>query len=110
VKWTFIYDAKSIVEAVSSAAVCRTWSNSVEATPGLCDIRHCTLYHQHYKCSQAVKNWVRLAGLKLRRYQVFGNTMLCLKRVTDIQVKKKCYEEKKGKKYAQQERKFLDLF
>jgi len=40
----------------SSAAVCRTWSSSVEATPGLSDIQHCILYHQDYKCSQAVKN------------------------------------------------------
>jgi hypothetical protein len=40
---------------------------------------------------------VRLAGLKLRGYQVFGNTKLYLKGVADIQVKKKCYEKKKGK-------------
>ena len=30
---------RSIEEAVSSPAVCRTWSSSLEATPGLCDIR-----------------------------------------------------------------------
>jgi hypothetical protein len=54
---------------------------------------------------------VRLAGLNLQRYQAFGNTVLYLKGVTDIQVKM-CYEKKKEvqKKYGQHERKFLDSF